>query len=66
MYGTHEQLARLASRTRRAGFRATARAVNPGQAKLRLDPLRSRLDRRRVVAIRRLTACGVPYAEPLG
>jgi hypothetical protein len=31
-----------------------------------VDPLRFRLDRRRVVAILRLTACGVPNAEPLG
>ncbi|MEU2181485.1 vWA domain-containing protein [Streptomyces thermolilacinus] len=31
---------------------------------LRLDPLRSDLDRRREVLLRRLTVCGVPYAEP--
>lgn len=34
-------------------------------AQLRLDPLRSRLDRRRLVAFHRLNACGVAYAEPL-
>ncbi|MEU4096517.1 DUF5682 family protein [Streptomyces sp. NPDC026673] len=31
---------------------------------LRLDPLRSDLDRRRELLLRRLTVCGVPYAEP--
>ena len=33
------------------------------RAELRLDPLRSDLDRRREVALQRLTACRVPYAE---
>ncbi|WP_231605855.1 DUF5682 family protein [Micromonospora sp. HK10] len=32
---------------------------------LRLDPLRSPLDRRRETSLRRLRACGVPYAEPV-
>ncbi|MEV0188149.1 DUF5682 family protein [Kitasatospora purpeofusca] len=32
---------------------------------LRLDPLRSALDRRRELLLHRLTACGVPYAEPV-
>ncbi|WP_129312176.1 DUF5682 family protein [Streptomyces sp. L2] len=37
----------------------------PGSARdLRLDPLRSGLDRRRELLLRRLTVCGVPYAEP--
>ncbi|MFC9927454.1 DUF5682 family protein [Streptomyces sp. NPDC127190] len=37
----------------------------PGSARdLRLDPLRSELDRRRELLLRRLTACSVPYAEP--
>ncbi|MGW0882816.1 vWA domain-containing protein [Streptomyces sp. NPDC002671] len=37
----------------------------PGMARdLRLDPLRSDLDRRRELLLRRLTVCGVPYAEP--
>ncbi|MGW2047278.1 vWA domain-containing protein [Streptomyces sp. NPDC001858] len=31
---------------------------------LRLDPLRSDLDRRRELLLRRLTVCGVPYGEP--
>ncbi|MEU6339601.1 DUF5682 family protein [Streptomyces sp. NPDC046977] len=31
---------------------------------LRLDPLRSDLDRRRELLLRRLAVCGVPYAEP--
>ncbi|MFD5777579.1 vWA domain-containing protein [Streptomyces fungicidicus] len=36
----------------------------PGPARdLRLDPLRSDLDRRRELLLRRLTVCGVPYAE---
>ncbi|MFE6865104.1 DUF5682 family protein [Kitasatospora sp. NPDC057692] len=32
---------------------------------LRLDPLRSPLDRRRELLLHRLTACGVPYADPV-
>ncbi|MFJ4623698.1 DUF5682 family protein [Streptomyces sp. NPDC088812] len=36
----------------------------PGTARdLRLDPLRSDLDRRRELLLRRLTVCGVPYAQ---
>ncbi|MYS16573.1 DUF5682 family protein, partial [Streptomyces sp. SID4982] len=31
---------------------------------LRLNPLRSGLDRRRELLLRRLSVCGVPYAEP--
>ncbi|GAA3839101.1 DUF5682 family protein [Streptomyces phyllanthi] len=39
-------------------------SAGPGTARdLRLDPLRSGLDRRREVLLRRLTVCGVPYAE---
>ncbi|MFF3372502.1 DUF5682 family protein [Streptomyces sp. NPDC002680] len=34
-----------------------------GPRDLRLDPLRSDLDRRRELLLRRLTVCGVPYAE---
>ncbi|MFF4472543.1 DUF5682 family protein [Streptomyces sp. NPDC001599] len=33
---------------------------------LRLDPLRSELDRARDLLLRRLTVCGVPYAEARG
>nr|BFE61593.1 DUF5682 family protein [Dactylosporangium thailandense] len=33
---------------------------------LRLDPLRSELDRRRDVALRQLAACRIPYAESTG
>ncbi|MFE2721862.1 DUF5682 family protein [Kitasatospora sp. NPDC059327] len=32
---------------------------------LRLDPLRSPLDRRRDLLLHRLTVCGVPYGEPV-
>ncbi|MFH9348935.1 DUF5682 family protein [Kitasatospora sp. NPDC017646] len=39
--------------------------TDPGPRELRLDPLRSALDRRREVLLHRLTACGVPYAEPV-
>ncbi|MGW0813106.1 vWA domain-containing protein [Streptomyces viridiviolaceus] len=40
-------------------------AEAPGAARdLRLDPLRSDLDRRRELLLRRLSVCGVPYAEP--
>ncbi|CAM5257888.1 vWA domain-containing protein [Streptomyces griseomycini] len=40
------------------------RADGPGPARdLRLDPLRSGLDRRRELLLRRLTVCGVPYGE---
>ncbi|MFH7334717.1 DUF5682 family protein [Streptomyces sp. KHY 26] len=38
---------------------------DPGTARdLRLDPLRSDLDRRRELLLRRLAVCSVPYAEP--
>ncbi|MFB6894494.1 DUF5682 family protein [Kitasatospora sp. NPDC056327] len=37
----------------------------PTARELRLDPLRSPLDRRRELLLHRLTACGVPYAEPV-
>ncbi|MEV5734536.1 DUF5682 family protein [Streptomyces sp. NPDC052292] len=38
--------------------------AGPGSARdLRLDPLRSDLDRRRELLLRRLTVCAVPYAE---
>ncbi|MFI9327033.1 DUF5682 family protein [Kitasatospora sp. NPDC052868] len=38
---------------------------DPAARELRLDPLRSRLDRRRDLLLHRLAACGVPYAEPI-
>ncbi|GGT15619.1 vWA domain-containing protein [Streptomyces chromofuscus] len=39
-------------------------AGGPGPARdMRLDPLRSDLDRRRELLLRRLTVCGVPYGE---
>ena len=37
-------------------------APSPDPVDLRLDPLRSKLDRRRHVALCRLRACGIPYA----
>ncbi len=38
---------------------------SPGEEKrLRLDPLRSRLDRARVVTLERLIAAGIPYGKP--
>ncbi|MEV6924436.1 DUF5682 family protein [Dactylosporangium sp. NPDC051485] len=46
---------------------AELRLPGPGQPArkdLRLDPLRSDLDRRRDVALRQLAACRIPYAEP--
>ncbi|MFD5142854.1 DUF5682 family protein [Streptomyces sp. NPDC058401] len=36
--------------------------TGPAARDLRLDPLRSELDRRRELLLRRLTVCGVPYA----
>ncbi|MFE7564666.1 DUF5682 family protein [Kitasatospora sp. NPDC057500] len=39
--------------------------AEPAPRELRLDPLRSPLDRRRELLLHRLTACGVPYAEPV-
>ena len=44
---------------------ADLRLPGPGEKarELRLDPLRSDLDRRRQVALRQLEACGVPYGE---
>ncbi|MER7765404.1 DUF5682 family protein [Kitasatospora sp. NPDC096140] len=38
---------------------------DPGPRDLRLDPLRSPLDRRREILLHRLTACDVPYGEPV-
>jgi Mg-chelatase subunit ChlD len=40
----------------------TTDAPSPDAIDLRLDPLRSKLDRRRHVALCRLRACGIPYA----
>ncbi|MEU3566375.1 DUF5682 family protein [Kitasatospora sp. NPDC006786] len=37
--------------------------ADPGPRDLRLDPLRSDLDRRREILLHRLTVCEVPYAE---
>ncbi|CAN3983915.1 DUF5682 family protein [Kitasatospora purpeofusca] len=39
--------------------------AEPTPRELRLDPLRSSLDRRRELLLHRLTACGVPYGEPV-
>ncbi|MBV6697301.1 VWA domain-containing protein [Kitasatospora aureofaciens] len=39
--------------------------ADPGPRELRLDPLRTPLDRRREILLHRLTACGVPYADPV-
>ncbi|MEV7599295.1 DUF5682 family protein [Kitasatospora sp. NPDC089797] len=39
--------------------------ADPGPRELRLDPLRSPLDRRREILFHRLAACGVPYADPV-
>jgi uncharacterized protein DUF5682 len=47
---------------------AELRLPGPGEAyprEIRLDPLRSELDRRRHLAIQRLRACDVPYAVPI-
>ncbi len=66
---------RLAPGTPRSGLLpavtdllAQLRLPGPGQPAqtVRLDPLRSPLDRRREVTLARLGACGVPYAEPVG
>jgi Mg-chelatase subunit ChlD len=62
----------LAPGTPLSGLRASVEALlrelrlpGPRQAgrELRLDPLRSPLDRRREIALRRLAACRVPYAQ---
>ena len=47
---------------------STLRFPGPRDAagiEMRLDPLRSELDRRRYVTIQRLEVCGVPYADAL-
>ncbi|MFI5795740.1 DUF5682 family protein [Streptomyces sp. NPDC051677] len=47
-----------------AGLRLPGPESSSGPAReLRLDPLRSDLDRRRELLLRRLTVCGVPYGE---
>jgi hypothetical protein len=66
---------RLAPGTPRSGLAphvealfAALRFPGPRSAaavEMRLDPLRSELDRRRHVAIQRLDVCGVPYADAL-
>ncbi|WP_433059827.1 DUF5682 family protein [Dactylosporangium sp. CS-033363] len=62
----------LAAGAPRSGLRPAAQALleelrlpGPGGAAkdLRLDPLRSELDRRRDVALRQLGACRIPYGE---
>ena len=62
----------LAPGTPLSGLRASVEALlrelrlpGPRQAgrELRLDPLRSPLDRRREIALRRLAACQAPYAQ---
>ena len=64
---------RLAPGTPVSGLRRTvsdllAELRLPGpedpEREIRLDPLRSPLDRRREVALSRLSTCGVPYAKP--
>jgi len=66
---------RLAEGTPRSGLGphveqllAELRLPGPADADpldIRLDPLRSELDRKRHVALQRLRACGVPYASPI-
>ncbi len=66
---------RLAMATPRSGLGphveellAELRLPGPGQhdpLDIRLDPLRSGLDRRRHVTLQRLIACGIPYAMPI-
>ena len=57
------------SRARPRGARAARPScgcparTRPAQRDLRLDPLRSDLDRRREIALRRLAVCRVPYGE---
>ncbi|MER7703639.1 DUF5682 family protein [Kitasatospora sp. NPDC097605] len=45
------------------GLPGPADTAESAPRELRLDPLRSSLDRRRELLLHRLTACGVPYAE---
>jgi hypothetical protein len=66
---------RLAEGTPRSGLgphieklMAELRLPGPGEVEprdVRLDPLRSELDRRRHVALNQLRACEVPYAHPV-
>ncbi|MFE9673966.1 DUF5682 family protein [Streptomyces sp. NPDC006259] len=45
------------------GLPGPADGASPTARDLRLDPLRSDLDRRRELLLRRLAVCGVPYGE---
>ncbi|MEU0394758.1 DUF5682 family protein [Streptomyces sp. NPDC006208] len=67
------RLGRLAPGTPRSGLGPAVEALlgelrlpwpgEPGRRELRLDILRSDLDRRREICLRRLTLCHVPYGE---
>ncbi|MFI1866392.1 DUF5682 family protein [Streptomyces jumonjinensis] len=67
---------RLAPGTPRSGLGPSVEALlaelrlpgpaEPGPRELRLDMLRSDLDRRREIALRRLAVCRVPYGEESG
>ena len=67
-----DRVGQLAPGTPVSGLRVAVQALltelrlpGPGESgrEVRLDPLRSALDRRREVTLRRLNACGVPYAD---
>ncbi|WP_406206256.1 DUF5682 family protein [Kitasatospora sp. NBC_01560] len=47
------------------GLPGPADTAEAAPRELRLDPLRSALDRRRELLLHRLTACDIPYAEPV-
>jgi hypothetical protein len=71
-----ERRGRLAPGTPRSGLAPSVERLlrelrlphpeDPARRELRLDPLRSPLDRRREVTLQRMLTCGLPYGEPTG
>lgn len=70
-----ERRGRLAAGTPRSGLAPALEGLlrelrlphpdDPARKEMRLDPLRSRLDRDREVTLQRMLTCGIPYGQPI-
>ena len=70
-----ERRGRLAAGTPRSGLAPFLQCLlrelhlphqdDPGRKEMRLDPLRSQLDRRREVTLQRMLTCDIPYGQPI-